>query len=654
MKISYNWLKSFVHLPNVEELCDILTMLGFEVAQIEKEDSDTTIDLEIPVSRHDALSIIGIARDISAKTNEKLNIPDIPEPPITLDIIPEIKIDEPLLCPRYTGRIISNVSIFESPDWIKEKLIKSGIRPINNIVDITNYVLLEFGHPMHSFDYDKLEGGIVIRRAKNGEKIIGLDEREYVLDEKTLVIADSKKPVCIGGVIGGIETEVTDKTKNIFLEVAYFDPITVRETSKMLNITTESSYRFERMTDYNGVILVQNRTTNLILELIPDAKASSINDVYPNPYPLKKILLRPDRVNKVLGIDLSKEKQKEILERLCFKIEVCNGNFIVEVPSFRGEITREIDLIEEIARVYGYEKIKEAMPISPVVPDINGHFNMVKKVKEIMTGCGMDEVITYSFTNKDALEKIGQNNFVSLLSPLSSETSLMTTSLIPSLLDVFQGNKNRQKEDLSIFSIGNVFKKGPSEHTSLAGLMSGKKKKTWLDEERKIKIFDLLGVIKRLFSEMGIDCSFEKKDVPWLKHGLKILADDKEIGISGILDETCIFEIDLDMLISLRKTKVFSPLAKYPKIDLDLSLVAKEETKSSDIEEIIREKGRGLVLNIELYDIYKRKNIKQGYKSLTYTITYQSDERTLTMDEVEEIRDDTLKELKKIGVSLRE
>ncbi len=674
MKISYNWLSCLTELPPVEELVDTLVILGFEVSSIEKANDDFILNLEVLISRHDALSIVGIARDISAFTKKPLKFPEIPPleenllpithhpSPITnhQNLIPEITIDEPLLCPRYTGRLISNIRVSSSPDWIKEHLLHCGIRPINNIVDITNYVLLELGLPMHSFDYNKLSGGIFIRYGKKGEKLLGLDGKEYDIED-SIIIADSKKPVAIGGVIGGEETSVNSETKTILLEVAYFSPIAIRKASKRLGIITESSYRFERMIDPEGLIMAQNRAASLILSLIPKVKIGPISDIYPKPFPALKIKLRKDRVNKILGTNLEDKEIEDILNRLGFKIE----NDMVKVPSFRGEITREIDLIEEIARIYQYKKIPETMPSSPIIPNVNENFNMIRKIREIMVGCGMNEVMGYSFTNKEILKKlrISLSNVVPLASPLSSDMEIMTPSLIPGLLEIAKTNTGRQNESLSIFQIGKVFEKG-GEHTSLGALMTGKERFNWQDKERDFTLYDTLGVIKRLFLELGMDCDFKSKKIPFAKQGVSIISNDKIFGFAGVLlpeiveyyelkNPLFLFELNIDMAISLRCKKVFKEFSKYPKIEIDLSLLLPKVVKSGNIEEIIKKGAEGLVKDVFPYDIYKGKNIKEGYKSITYRIIYQADDRTLVMERIEKIREKTLEKLKELNVELR-
>lgn len=653
MKVSYNWLSCFTELSPLEKLLDDLITIGFEVSSVERKDNDFIIDLEVLVSRHDALSIIGLARDIAAFSGKPLRYPEVPKIGESLTITPEITIENPELCPRYTGRVISNIKILESPPLIKERLLHCGIRPVNNIVDITNYVLLEMGHPMHSFDYDKIKGPIFIRSGKEQERLLCLDGNVYDLKD-SIVIADSERPIAIGGIIGGKETSVSASTKTILLEVAYFSPSAIRKAAKRLGITTESSYRFERMIDPEGLINAQNRAAALILEQIKDAKIGPIVDVYPKPFLPLKITLRKDRVNKILGTSLNEENIKDILKRLEFEVD---DALQVKIPSFRGEIKREIDLIEEIARIYNYERIGKKMPQSLITGYTNKTFSLIRRVREIMLMCGMDEVITYSFTNKETLQKLGfpLSHIIPLQSPLSSDCEVLTPSLIIGLLEIARVNTSHQEENLSIFQIGKVFEKG-REHTSLAGLMTGRKVFNFLDRQRDFTLYDLLGVIKRLFLEFGIDCNFIKKDIPFLKGGLEISFDDKTFGITGVLNEDIqryykikrpifLFELDVDILISHHKGKVFREFSKYPKVTLDLCLVVPEDIKSKEIERIIKENGEGLVKEVFPYDIYK--------ETKTYRVIYQSDERTLLMDEIKRIREKTLEELKRINVGLR-
>lgn len=653
MKVSYNWLSCFTKLPPIKELLDTLITIGFEVSSVQRVNNDTIIDLEVLVSRHDALCIIGLARDISAFLEKPLKYPEIPTIEENLGLIPEIAIETPL-CPRYTGRIISNIVVSESPSWIKERLSNCGIRAVNNIVDITNYVLLEMGHPMHSFDYDKLKGGIFVRDGKKNERLLCLGGKEYSLED-SIVIADAHKPIAIGGIIGGEETGVTAETKTILLEVAYFSPIAIRKASKRLGITTESSYRFERMIDPEGLIKAQNRAAWLILEIIKDAKIGSIVDVYPEPFPSLLVKLRKDRVNKILGTNLSEDKIRDILTRLEFEVD---SSFNVKIPSFRGEITREIDIIEEIARIYNYEKIEETMPQSLIKPDVNENTGLVRKIREIMVGCGMNEVIAYSFTNKETLLKLGFSleNIVSLQSPLSENCEILTPSLITGLLEIARINTSRDVENISIFQIGRVFEK-EKERTNLSGIMTGKKAFNWIDGQREFTLYDTLGVIKRLFLEFGIDCEFTKTEIPFLKNGVKVIFNDKPCGIAGVLKEGLkeyynikkpmfFFEINIEMLISHHKKKLFKEFSKYPKIELDLCLLVGGNVKSKDIERTIKEEGKGLVQDVFPYDIYKGTR--------TYRVIYQSNETTLVMDEIERIREKTLERLKSaLNVELR-
>jgi phenylalanyl-tRNA synthetase beta chain len=672
MRVPISWLSEYVDLDlSPKELRDTLTMLGLEVSEVEKIDGETVLDLEITVNRGDALSIVGVARDLSVFLKRKLKIPDIPSIPITSETAPKITIAEPKLCPRYTGRVVENVNVEESPDWLKKRLSLCGIRPINNIVDITNYVLLELGHPMHAFDYERLVGKeIVVRRAKRREDMLGLDERHYQLNEDILVIADKEKPIAIGGVIGGEETAVSSLTTKVLLEAAYFDPILIRRTSKVLDVVTESSYRFERMVDIEGLIRAQERATELILQLCSDAKASKIYDCYLNSIKEKEIFLRKRMISRILGIEIKDDEIERILSGLGFSVEVLKDEFWVKVPSFRREVEREIDLIEEVARVMGYDRIGETHPASPVIPRFDREHNMIERMREIMVGCGMCEVITTSFVDEEILDALGieKKRAIFLKSPLTKEATIMTPSLIANLLRVAQTNAQRKVKSLSIFEIGKVFSRKEQkvcEAWSLAGLMTGGRKKSWAGDGRSWLLHDLLGIIERLFTEIGADCSFASHKMQLFEYGVKVRSDKREIGIAGSvsdrvislfepLDQSFVFELNIKEMIPLVKDKRYKEIPRYPAIECDLSLIVKKGIKSAELEKIMREEAEGLIEDLTLYDIYKGKEVPKDRNSLTYSIVYRAKDRTLTMDEIEDIQERTLERLNnELGVSLR-
>jgi phenylalanyl-tRNA synthetase beta chain len=629
-------------------------MLGIEVAGISDVEEEPVLDLDITVNRGDALSIMGVARDLSCLLKVPLKMPEL-APFSTSISSPTITIEESLSCPRYTGRLIFSVNVSESPPKIKKRLHLAGIRPINNIVDITNYILMDIGHPMHSFDYDTLIGKeIIVRKARKGEEILALDGKVYGLDEDILVIADEKRVVAIGGVIGGQETAVTSKTKNILLEVAYFDPTLIRKTSKRLGITTESSFRFERMIDPEGLVFAQDYATHLVLNLCQEAKVGEITDCYPIPIKEKIVVLRPTKVNKVLGTSIEPEEMKETLSHLGFEV---SENSNIKIPSFRGEIEREIDLIEEIARFYGYDKVQQTMPESPIIPHFNKEYQFIERIREMMRGCGLVEVINVSFVGKDILRLFGfpQEDVVRLLSPLSADKSFMSPTLLPNLLETAQFNISYGNKNLALFEIGKVFLK-KDERWSLAGLMTGGIEKNWAGDGRDYLLADTFGVIKRLFAEiMGVEPEFIQTEQGFLKHCLQV----SEIGIAGIGNDAItnhfqlpspplLFELDLSKLLVLSKEKRYKEFSRYPGIKIDISLLVKNGIKSGAIAKVIKDTSNGLAEEVRLYDIYEGKGVKPGFSAYTYAILYQSNQRTLAMDEVEKIRDVTVEKLKSI------
>ncbi|MDI6752110.1 MAG: phenylalanine--tRNA ligase subunit beta [bacterium] len=661
MKLPMLWLSDWIdcRLTPVE-LRDAFTALGLEVSGISDVEGESVLDLEITVNRGDALSVRGIARDISALLKLQLKEPKFDSVSL-LNAPPKIRIEEQALCPRYTGRLILGVRPTESSDWMKKRLHLAGIRPVNNIVDITNYILMDIGHPMHSFDYDKLIGGeIIIRRAKKEEELLALDGRVYKLDEDILVIADKERPVAIAGMIGGQETAVTSKTKNILLEVAYFDPILIRRTSKKLGITTESSFRFERMIDLEGLVFAQDYATHLILGLCPEANVGEIADLYPFPIKERLVVLRPDRVNKVLGTSIEQEAMKETLSRLGFGV---SEDLNIKIPSFRGEIEREIDLIEEIARLYGYERIGETMPVSPVTAHFNKEYQFIERILEIMVGCGPLEVINVSFVGKETLTLFGfeEKEITGLLSPLSTDKCFLSPSLIPNLLETAQFNISRSNKNLCLFEIGKCFLR-KDERWSLGGIMVGGIEKNWAGEGRTYLLADIFGVIKRLFAEIvGDEPEFIQSKSGFLRHCVKV----SDIGIAGmgsneIIDHfqlpspPFLFELDLSKLLTLSRRKRYKEISRYPGIKIDLSLLVKKGIKSGAIARVIKDTSNGLAEEIRLYDLYEGRSVPSGFSAQTYSILYQNSQRTLMMDEVEKIRDEAVKKLKEMfGVEIR-
>jgi len=502
MKISCNWLKDYIcFYLSPQELADKLTNAGLVVADIKSVEEDFCLEVEVTSNRPDCLGIIGIAREVAAVTGGILRYPEtnyICES-INVSKFINIVVDDSILCPRYTARVIRNVNIKQSPEWMQKRLRCLGLRPVNNIVDITNYVMMETGQPLHTFDLDKLSGQkVIVRRAMAGEEIVAINGARRALFHDMLVIADSKRPVAIAGIIGGKDTEISESTKNILLECAQFEPRQVRRTSRALGITSDSSYRFERGTDFEGVDFASKRAVRLIKEIAGGEIAGGITDINSNKPVKKKITLRMERLNRILGLEMKRDIAVDILNRLQFKIINEVDNYIdVEVPGFRGDVYREIDLIEEIARIYGYNNIPTKTSIS-VRGSVKSKYERVEdSIRQFLVCLGFYEVKTFSIVDKSPLQSINlwsDSGGIDIANPLRQEESRLRTCLLPSLINIKIYNMHHGVEKVKIFEIAKVYladDRLPREKTCL-GIVAD------------VDFYTLKGIIESLLLNLGI------------------------------------------------------------------------------------------------------------------------------------------------------
>ncbi|MDI6791757.1 MAG: phenylalanine--tRNA ligase subunit beta [bacterium] len=686
MKISYRWLKDYVDFNwTPSELAESLTMLGLEVSGLEKKGDDTVLELEVTVNRGDCLSMIGIAREVAAATGNKLKLPAGSLPPSGNDLTSLIKIDlrESTLCRRYTARIIKGIKVEPSPAWMQEKLLSAGLRPINNIVDVTNFVLLEFGQPLHAFDYDRLaEGKIIIRRAMPGEVIMTLDEATRQLIPDMLVIADAREPVALAGIMGGIGSEVTEATSTILLESAFFDPTTVRLTSRFEGLSTESSYRFERGVDPFGVLRGSDRAVDLICRMCPEALVSDLRDKYPNPLPEVIIDLRPSRVNRILGTTLGEMEIRSVLTRLGFKVlEYKPGRMVkIKVPSFRGDIYREIDLIEEIGRSYGYNRMPTTLPagLAAAISKSDQEYRITDLAREVLTAAGLYEVYTPSLSNLENLAKIkmSESKTLKLSNPLSEEQVELRTTLLPHHLEVISQNIKHYNLNLKIFEFSRVFIPKddyslPEEKRVLAGALIGEEAEAdWKRKPAKTDFFSLSGILAKLLKEIGIDgWTLVRSEHPFLHPGQKaeIRLQEKSLGYLGQLHPQIsremklpkgiyLFELDWETILPLiNLERKYRPLPRYPAIHRDLAVVTPVEMEASQVLQVIQNTGGKEIEQIKLFDVYQGDQVPPGYMSLAYTIIYRNPAATLTDEEVNRIHTKIIEALREeLGVSLRE
>ena len=643
---------------------------------------DVVFELEITPNRPDCLSLIGIAREIRAETGNPLKPPtvDLTESDINAQELTSVTIDAPDLCPRYAARVIQGVKVAESPAWLQQRLESVGIGVINNIVDVTNFVLMEYGQPLHAFDYHKLtENRIVVRRAREGEHITTLDEVERELTPDMLVIADAEQPVALAGIMGGYDSEITEATCDVLLESAYFNPSSVRATAKALGISTEASYRFERGADPGVVLAALDRASQLIAELAGGTICEGVVDVYPGQQPLTEIQLRPERVNFVLGTTLEASEMVQILNRLGFDVDATGDIYHVTVPTFRADITREIDLIEEIARVHGYDNIPTTLPKGDIpVPAQDPKTEIRKRIKHFLLAAGMMEAVNYSFCDPNCFDKIRLNpddplrNTLRLQNPLSPEMSVLRTTLTPGLLANAQHNRNHQIDTIALFEIGGVFVHDGEEKEPerVAGVLAGQiGEGVYSDPYRPPDFFDIKGLVEEMLEVCGVvDWTLQKTDTPTFHPGrnAEVLLGDKRIGVFGevhpeVLEnydlpyKAYLFEFDLDGLTDVATfAKRFEPISVYPKVARDLAIVVDKEILSDMPTALIYTTGGDSVDSVRLFDVYEGEQVPKGKKSLAYTITYHSATETLTDKAVNALHDEVVKGLnRELGAELR-
>ncbi len=673
MLISYNWIKEFAKVNETAEgLAKKLTMAGIEVSSVVKEKNDYIYDAEITPNRPDLLSIIGIAREGACITRSKFIPPKI-EPfkkNIGADIDVQIKASS--ACLRYNATLIKNTEVKVSSHKITCRLNSLNIRSVNNIVDITNYCLLETGQPLHAFDYDKIKGRkIIVRWAKKNESIHAIDGSEYKLDESILVIADEERPIAIAGIMGSVDTEIGPETKNLLLECAHFDPLTIRRASRKLGLSSDSSYRFERGVCLDDIPGVAQKTSSLIVQSTGSEITNNI-DICKKKTENKFATLRRDELMRILGFNIPLEEVRRILTDLGFKIKSSKkGKIIVRIPPFRQDISREADLIEEVARIYGYNRIPDTLAkVSPKQiqryrssPKVTEAFKYKAKqaATNILISVGLNEVINYSLVNERDVKSLGfdSEKVVWIKNPLSNEQGLMRPTLILGMLNTVMWNLNRQIDDVSIFETGKTFyKKNKKIHEGekIGICLCGNKfAGNWQIEPKAFNFFDLKGIIERLLTALGISnykFNHFEDNLFIRKHSAKVTLGNQDIAIAGkvrkdILDifdiETNVYvaEIDFEKILPyLKMEPKVKPIPKFPHIVRDLAVIVKGNLESKTVVEQIEKIGKPLVKEVTLFDIYTGRQIPPGYKSLAYSIKYQSQERTLTDEEIDEIQEE--------------
>ncbi len=670
---------------------------------------DYQLELEITPNRPDCLGILGIAREVSTLTGKKICWPkvDLEEDNESASDSATITIEDDDLCPRYVGRVVKGVKIGPSPQWMQSRLKNAGVRPINNIVDITNYVMLESSQPLHAFDLNKLsDSSIIVRRAKQGETIISLDGIERQLSTDNLLICDKQGPVAIAGVMGGEDSEVSPKTIDILIESAHFKPESVMNTSRNLGLITEASYRFEKGIDPNGCLWAADRATQMVAEIAGGRILKGAIDVFPNKIEPKKLDYRIDKCNKFLGTAIKKKEQISILESLGMKISSAKDRKLkVVVPTYRPDLEREVDLFEEVARIFGYSRIESTLPISRKRRGKLTEYQQLKrKLRHILISSGLNEILSYSFLKEGWEDKLklgidnDLRNTVKITNPLADDQAELRSSLLPGLLKAAQYNINRDMANVQIFEIGRVFfsrAEGlPAEKEIAAAILSGEwTDKSWYGKYPDIDFFDAKGIIENLLNIIGVknyefkqqsgkrqsikvekqieaDASSKKKNDAYRFLHPGISADLKvghvTIGIVGeihpqvlhnyqIEQRVIYFELYLKTLAeNISTEKSFSQFSPYPGIVHDIAIVVNEEYTAKKVIGVIRQIKSDILKDIRLFDIYSGSQVPEGKKSLAFRLLFQSGERTLTEDEAKETRDEVIALLEeKIGAKIR-
>jgi phenylalanyl-tRNA synthetase beta chain len=639
---------------------------------------DWILEITLTPNRIDCASVIGIAREIGALTRKKTTIPVVhfEESDTAIEDLAEVNVLDSSGCPRYTAGLIDRVTIGPSPFWMRYRLHASGIRSINNVVDITNYVLMELGQPLHAFDYHRLgESKIVVKRAEQGQTFTTLDEQTRDLDDQTLMICDGRRAVAIAGIMGGLNSEITEDSSTVLIESAYFNPTMIRRSSKKLSLSTEASYRFERGIDIEGTDLALKRSLRLIQQLAGGDIARGIIDCYPQPWSVPHIPLRADRANAILGTHVALTEMTEHLSALQMDVKQIDHNTIeVSPPPFRVDITREADLIEEIARLTGYDNIPVTLPpIRPTEEDSTG-LVLRARLKNMLVGMGFTEIITYSFISPQSADilRAEQNSdlrsFVELLNPLSQDQSVMRTSMIPGLLSTVRLNALRGQHDLRVFEWGKIYIKGhkelPQEKQILAALITGVgAAQEWYQGSREADFFDIKGVTENILEELGIDKAEYRRANP--KEGFDpnqyatIFSSGCAIGCIGKVSQDVtdgyelekkvyIVEIYVDTILPLlSRVKKFTPLVKFPSVRRDISIILNRSVESAKLIDIVKEIGKDLVESVNIFDVYQGKQIIPQEKALALGVNYRSKERTLTDDEVNAIHEEVIAEIRR-------
>ena len=658
-------------LPEDAEIgSDALAYLGLR---------DTVLELGLTPNRSDALSMLGVAYEVAAILSEDVTLPEVAYTASTekaADVL-KLRVDAIDANPMYAAKVVKNITVQESPMWLQERLMAAGVRPHNNVVDITNYVLMEYGQPLHAFDFDKLATGeIVVRYAQEGEKMTTLDDQERTLKTNNLVITNGQTAQAIAGVMGGAESEVSAETTTVVIESAYFNPLSVRQTSKEVGLRSDSSARFEKGVDPNRVLAAAERAAQLLAELAGGEVLDGTVLVDELDKAPARVVVSPDFINGRLGMKISLEEMLDILKRLKFDVEAANGVLIVDAPTRRQDIKIEEDIVEEIARLYGYDEIPTTLPASNVPGRLSPYQAARRTVRNHLEGVGLYQAVTYSLTSAALSQKFAlqAEDTTRLLMPMSEERSTLRQSLIPHLLEAAAYNVARSQEDVALYEIGSVFlgqtaEELPREVEHVAAVVTGKwVDHAWQGEKKQVDFFVLKGILESLFAKLSLTSrvSFVKAQMDGLHPGrtAAILLDGEQVGIIGglhpqeqkalDLKDTYVVEMNLAAILAAQTDVLtYKAVPRFPAMTRDMALVLDREAAAGDIVAIIQKAGTKLLKDVNVFDVYEGDKMEAGKKSVAFSLTFFDPERTLTVEEVEAAYNKVVAALAEAGAEVR-
>jgi phenylalanyl-tRNA synthetase beta chain len=669
MKISLNWLSDYIETGlKAEQIAEILSNVGLPCEGIEHLADDAVIDVEVTSNRGDCLSHIGIARELAAATGKKLRVPEVrlEEMDRPASEFVQVEIREPDWCGRYTARAIEGVKIGPSPDWMRQRLEAVGMRSVNNVVDATNYAMIETGQPPHAFDYATIEGRkIIVRKAAPGEQIVSIDGTQCALTPEMLVIADARRPVAVAGIMGGLQTEVGDSTTTILLEDAYFDPLCIRTTARRLALPSEASFRFERIVDIEKIDWASRRTAQLIVQLAGGRVAKGVVDAYPRKHQPQQVRMRLSRLSKLLGIEVPTEVVLRILSALHFEPRVEGDSVICTVPTWRSDIDREVDLIEEVARVHGYDKVPTRKKIQIEATAGDPRQKLAQVVGTLLNGCGFYETINVDFVDQgvaDLFMASGQAGHLGVRHVTRKAGNLLRRTLLGSLLEVLKTNVNAKNLPCRIYEIADTF-----VPTGVRDSLPQERAKLGLVADGEFRL--LRGAVEGLVQNIRhtAKVEFVPAELGWAQVGAHVLVDGRAVGEAGVFsdavrqrfdfkDQTpCGAELDFEELMALGSGPVrIRPIPRFPAIERDLSIVVAEPVPWADMIQAVKSVAPAELEDIQFVDVYRGKGIAPGAKSVTLSLRFRDEDGTLTHEAVDRYQAAIVENLNKgVGAELR-